>query len=829
MKQLIKVLVSTLAPMLIVLLGLHWLTPQPQSAGATIDLTGKCPGGVGNVAFLKSAISSANATAVTDTIVLAANCVYTLTAADNSNNGLPLITNSLVISGNGSTILRSSGSGFRFFLLIPLTATLALHDLTLRNGSTGNGAAIFADGGLTLIGVKAVSNTATAGGGAVVAGSTVLIQNSLFQSNTVGSGSGGALTAGGAQIEDSTFINNHASANGGALQLAVGGLSSAILRTQFISNTAANGGALNILLATVAITDSNFLSNTATADGGAIHALTSTLALASTIFPTITTFQHNTAASGGALLLSGPGALALNAVTFHNNQTTGEGGAVALLNGAGPVNIVDSNFIGNSASAGGALRIGSGSVVSQAVFGEYFTNTATTGAGGAILNDGTLLFGGNAQFYANQAQTSGGAIENSAGASLKPLFSSNSSGDVCANLLIPKSPLFVRNGVVSGNGGAIHNAGNLRLIGGEFLGNTALQGGALFSSSDVALSFALFDGNAATSGGGVYVSGTLQLTGTDFISNSAATGAGVFVQGAATSFGTVFQRNGATVDGGGMQISGRLDDTCSRFEANHASHDAGGLLGTTGSVIVLTATRFVSNTAGNLGGGVRAGGVITANGVFYGQNKARLGGGLFADNEADLSANQFIANQAAGGAGLLHNRKDARIVNSLFARNSISTTTGTGAAMWLNVFALDAGAVSLLHNTIADTSVNPKPAIVVVSGTLGITDTIIVSHSVGISMTGGSVYEDYNLFFANPGGGVSAGVSSGAHHVFAIPQFIKPSADNYHLAPASPAIDAGIAAGVATDFDGEQRPIGAGFDIGFDEVPLRIYLPLIRR
>jgi hypothetical protein len=41
--------------------------------------------------------------------------------------------------------------------------------------------------------------------------------------------------------------------------------------------------------------------------------------------------------------------------------------------------------------------------------------------------------------------------------------------------------------------------------------------------------------------------------------------------------------------------------------------------------------------------------------------------------------------------------------------------------------------------------------------------------------------------------------------------------------------DAGVDAGVTTDFDSDPRPIGAGFDIGFDEVPLRIYLPLIRR
>src|SRR5207245_10109412 len=111
-----------------------------------------------------------------------------------------------------------------------------------------------------------------------------------------------------------------------------------------------------------------------------------------------------------------------------------------------------------------------------------------------------------------------------------------------------------------------------------------------------------------------------------------------------------------------------------RFILKHAGDDAGGLMGETGSVLVLTATRFISNTAADLGGGARAGGVITSNGVLYQENQARLGGGLFADNESDLFANQFIANLAESGGGLLQNRQEARVVTSVIARNSIEVT-----------------------------------------------------------------------------------------------------------------------------------------------------------
>ena len=160
------------------------------------------------------------------------------------------------------------------------------------------------------------------------------------------------------------------------------------------------------------------------------------------------------------------------------------------------------------------------------------------------------------------------------------------------------------------------------------------------------------------------------------------------------------------------------------------------------------------------------------------------------------------------------------MVNSLFARNSISVTTGTAAAMALNFFAPTgtsiAGRITLLHNTVADTSLNPKPAIVVFSGTVGITDTIVVSHSTGISRSAGTIFCDHMLFFANSTN------TSGVSCNFALsgnPRFVNPGADDYHITSTSGANDQGVNAGVFTDFEGDLRPQGGFFDIGFDELP----------
>ena len=50
------------------------------------------------------------------------------------------------------------------------------------------------------------------------------------------------------------------------------------------------------------------------------------------------------------------------------------------------------------------------------------------------------------------------------------------------------------------------------------------------------------------------------------------------------------------------------------------------------------------------------------------------------------------------------------------------------------------------------------------------------------------------------------------------PLFASPGGSDFHLQPASPAIDAGAAlATVTSDYDGTPRPLGAGYDIGANE------------
>src|SRR5262249_42758529 len=153
----------------------------------------------------------------------------------------------------------------------------------------------------------------------------------------------------------------------------------------------------------------------------------------------------------------------------------------------------------------------------------------------------------------------------------------------------------------------------------------------------------------------------------------------------------------------------------------------------------------------------------------------------------------------------------ARIVNSLFAQNAASRATGAA-----DILQESPGLLQVLHTTIAQPGSIPCAAIVNLTGTLGITDSIIVSDSIDINGVAGIAREDYNLFFANGCDRLGA-INIGGNSVVSNPLFLNPAADNYHLGPLSPAIDRGINAGIPFDFDGDARPLGAGFDIGYDE------------
>jgi predicted outer membrane repeat protein len=287
------------------------------------------------------------------TLVLAAGCVYDVTAA------LPTVDRNLTIVGSNDTIDVTSG---HFTLLTNNGGNLAITNLTFTgaDATTANTPGVISnDGVLTLTNDTFTGNTGVVGGA---------IQNVPGSSLTVNS---------------STFTDNEA--------------------------TGAGGGAIaNGLTATTLVRGSSFTANAAPAgSGGAIDTLGGTV----TVNGTATTFRVNTSLLGGGAISALEGTLRVANASFYGNSSGGDGGGVGNIGAA--ASVARSAFTGNfSDEDGGGLATGSLINLSS----DTFTDNGAEDNGGAVDVGGARTTVNTSSLYHNVAITGvGGGIYRSAG------------------------------------------------------------------------------------------------------------------------------------------------------------------------------------------------------------------------------------------------------------------------------------------------------------------------------------------------------------------------------------------------------------------------------
>lgn len=301
----------------------------------------------------------------------------------------------------------------------------------------------------------------------------------------------------------------------------------------------------------------------------------------------------------------------------------------------------------------------------------------------------------------------------------------------------------------------------------------------------------------------------------------------------------------AVLDAGGqgrvVSIVGSVQPTLEGFHLRGGTADRGGGVYLDGSDATLRTNTITGNSA-EWGGGVWLGdsratldeNTVADNSALYGgglvlwssdatltgnriaSNVGSAGGGVFlSGSEAVLEANTIRSNTAGYGGGLVLTESDARLVNNIVADNQ---ATDDSSALYIQ-----GSAPRLLHTTLARNQGGDGTGVTVSSGSPVFTNTILVSHTVGIYlMSGSSATLEGTLWgsgaWANGSDWAGSGtILIGTANRWEEPGFAGANVGDFHIRFGSAAMDAGVDAGIAVDIDGEPRPAFNSTDIGADE------------
>ena len=295
------------------------------------------------------------------------------------------------------------------------TGTLSISDATISDNSASD-----SGGGIHNLGVLSIDNTTVsnntadgAGGGIDSFGESLVLDDSIVEGNYAARGGGGVYVNSPSAIDtsfssrDSEFLNNSVgtSYSGGGLYLNVD--EAVLVGIRVEGNTARSGGAIYSRSDSVSLTDSVIAANSASSFGGGIYHNNGDLTIDQTEFRsnensglyqsygTVTiknsSFFHNTGTHGAGVYKIG-GSLLIADSTIAQNSASSDGGGL-YTNGGNSGNmtaILNSKFVGNSASEGGAIHVGIRWEDISVVNSEVIGNRAYGLTGGGIYNTGML-------------------------------------------------------------------------------------------------------------------------------------------------------------------------------------------------------------------------------------------------------------------------------------------------------------------------------------------------------------------------------------------------------------------------------------------------------
>ncbi len=547
------------------------------------------------------------------------------------------------------------------------------------------------------------------------------------------------------------------------------------------ANAARQGGGLYLSSSTTMLERNVILRNFVIDTGGGAYVISATAIISNNLV------LSNAATRGGGLYGVGV-TLTLRSNLVSDNWASDDGAGVYLSSSHA---ILEDNTVATNTSwdYGGGLYVDSSAIT---LTQNIITDNLGDGSGG-----GAYLSHSTASFYTNTVNDN--------------MFDDWGGGGLYLSYC---EAAFVGNTIAGNTGGVGYDGfgfgGGVYLeysqatfddnaiVGNLLLSEYSYGGGLSASDSTLTLNRNIIANNtceqdAAQGGGGLFASsGTLTLTQNLIVSNSVNgwAGGGVLMFGSnAVPDRNTISYNFAESDGGGLLLSSYGDRGTYTLTNNLISHNTALLL--------------------------RGGGLA----LFS-------GGG--ARPSLNMAGNTIISNTARLGGGLTILDGAATLINNLISGNQVSAG-GTGSGLYLESSAPS----RFWHNTIANNHGGDGSGIYVNSH-VALTNTILVSHTVGVYViANGSATLSGTLWgndtdWAGPGA-----IITGTHNYWGDPAFVDPAAGDYHIGPASAALDRGIPTTVTTDIDGDPRPIGPGYDLGADEYTAGLsltkhaYLPVV--
>ena len=334
-------------------------------------------------------------------------------------------------------------------------------------GDNGTGSFSLLGGSIGKEGQPNYSNAT--GGGAYVNNGEFLIEGGSLSYNTSRTGGGGAYVNRG----NVTIINGNVNYND-------------------TENSSANGGGIYANQGKVNIKSTSFIGNIAKSLGGGIYSIGAQTEIEIDRLDASSEkslFDSNQAAQGGGLYASGK-KVEIDHATFKENNATNHGGGIYVTTPSGvdytaEVNIhSESIFMDNTAvNNGGGMNFASGNIT---LSGPVITGNSATQGGGIYIGNGTILVKDNTKIgtYETSKETQGSA-----------------------NTATRGGGLYLNGGEVNFNGGIF--AGNYATTYG---GGIYINNGATLNLRDVAeIKDNHVDANGR--GGGVYMNGTFNVGG----------------------------------------------------------------------------------------------------------------------------------------------------------------------------------------------------------------------------------------------------------------------------------------------------------------------------